>query len=190
MKEKTKTNDVKIKETGNGTEKTKPTAAKKDAKKDAAAKKKYEKELAALKEELEKLNDLNLRRAAEFENFKKRKEREVEEFWKMANVGLIKKLLPVVDDFERSLEAAQKDKNCDSLLQGVELVYKSLKSVFADEGVVEIDALNQPFNPEIHEALMQLEKDGVDSNIVLDQHQKGYMIGENLIRPAQVVVSK
>lgn len=189
MKDTVKPKEEKTKVAKNTEKKSTKATHKKDDK-SAQKMKKLEKQIASLKEEVENLNDLNLRRAAEFENFKKRKERETEEFWKLANLRLIKKLLPIADDFERSLKAAEKDKDCEALLEGVALVYKSLKSVFADEGVVEMDALNQPFNPEIHEALMQVEKEGVESNIVLDQHQKGYMIGDSLIRPAQVVVSK
>ncbi len=189
MKDIAKSKEEEIKVSNNGNKKINKNSSKKEDKSTSKVKK-LEKEIAALRAEVERLNDANLRRAAEFENYKKRKERETEEFWKLANAGLIKKLLPIADDFERTLQAAGKDENCESLLQGVELVYKALRSVFAEEGVVEIDALNQPFDPEIHEALLQVEKEGVDSNIVLDQHQKGYMMGDSLIRPAQVVVSK
>ena len=114
----------------------------------------------------------------------------MEDFWKTANAALIKKLLPVKDDFERSIAAGKNEHDCTSLLTGIELVYKSLQNILKDEGVEEIDALNQPFDPEIHEALMQIEKEGAESNIVLDQHQKGYKLGDVLLRPAQVVVSK
>ncbi|KAA3655929.1 MAG: nucleotide exchange factor GrpE [Calditrichaeota bacterium] len=189
MKENTSKKDKKAPEKKSGNEKgKKKSAAKKEN--GELINKAHELEIQSLNQEIEKLNEQILRRAAEFENFKKRKEREVDEFWKTANAGLIKKILPIVDDFERSIAAAKTDHDCDALLKGIDLVYKSLQSLLKDEGVEEIDALNQPFDPEIHEALMQIENEDADSNIVLDQHQKGYKLGDVLLRPAQVVVSK
>lgn len=149
-----------------------------------------EKEIEKLKKELEELKDKYLRKAAEFENFRKRKEREMEEFWKAANADLIRKLLPILDDMERSIESAKKDKNFDALVEGIELVYKSFLKVLESEGVTQIDACGQEFDPEIHEALMQVEKEDVQPNTVVEQHQKGYRLGDKVLRPAKVIVSK
>lgn len=149
-----------------------------------------ENQLIELQEEVERFKEMNLRRAAEFENFKKRKEREAEEFFKTANANLIKKLLPSLDNFERSLEAAKNNNDFDALVTGIELVYKSFKGALEEEGLVEIDAVGTQFNPEIHEALLQIDRDDVGSNVVVDQHQKGYSLNDRILRPAQVVVNK
>ncbi len=151
---------------------------------------KKDREIERLKKEVEELRDKYLRQVAEFENFRKRKDREVEEFWKVANAELIKKLLPILDDMERSIESAKKDKNFEALVQGIELVYKSFVKVLESEGVTQISAKGQEFDPEIHEALMQVESKDVAPNTVVEEHQKGYKLGEKILRPAKVIVSK
>ncbi len=152
--------------------------------------KKKDKELEKLRKEVEFWKDKAQRTAAEFDNYRKRKEKETAESWKLATEDIVKKLLPVIDDFERSLDAANTNDNYEALKQGVELIYQSLKRLLEAEGVHEMDAQGQEFNPEYHEALMQMEKEGTPENIVLDVHQKGYILGEKIIRPAKVVVSK
>ncbi len=152
--------------------------------------KKKDKELEKLRKEVEFWKDKAQRTAAEFDNYRKRKEKETAESWKLATEDIVKKLLPIIDDFERSLEAANANDNYEALKQGVELIYQSLKRLLEAEGVHEMNAQGQEFNPEYHEALMQMEKDGTPENIVLDVHQKGYILGEKIIRPAKVVVSK
>ncbi len=152
--------------------------------------KKKDKELEKLRKEVEFWKDKAQRTAAEFDNYRKRKEKETAESWKLATEDIVKKLLPIIDDFERSLDAANTNDNYEALKQGVELIYQSLKRLLEAEGVHEMDAQGQEFNPEYHEALMQMEKEGTPENIVLDVHQKGYILGEKIIRPAKVVVSK
>ncbi len=152
--------------------------------------KKKDKELEKLTAEVEFWKDKAQRTAAEFDNYRKRKEKEVAESWKLATEEFVKKLLPIVDDFERSIESAQSDENFQALKQGLELIYQSLKRLLESEGVQEMQAHGQEFNPEFHEALMQMEKEGTPENIVLDVHQKGYVLGDKIIRPAKVVVSK
>ncbi|RMD98008.1 MAG: nucleotide exchange factor GrpE [Calditrichaeota bacterium] len=149
-----------------------------------------EKEIEKLREEVEIWRDKYLRQVAEFENFRKRKERELDEFWKVANADLIKKLLPILDDIERSLESAKKDRNFDALVEGIELVYKSFLKVLEAEGVTQISAKGQEFDPEIHEAMMQVEKEDAEPNTVVEEHQKGYLLGKKILRPAKVIVSK
>ena len=148
------------------------------------------KEIEKLRQEVQEWREKYLRQVAEFENFRKRKDREVEEFWKIANAELIKKLLPILDDMERSLESAKKDRNFEALVQGVELVYKSFLKILESEGVTSIPAKGQEFDPEVHEALMQLEQEGVAPNTVIEEHQKGYKFGKKILRPAKVIVSK
>lgn len=148
------------------------------------------KEKEALKAEAEKWRDQYLRKAAEFENFRKRKGRELAETWAMASAEFAKKLLPALDDLDRTLDAAKKDKNYNALVQGLELVHRAFIKVLEDENVETIQAIGEAFNPEFHEALLQIEKDGVEPNIVVDQSQKGYRMGDRILRPAKVIVSK
>ncbi len=159
------------------TEKKKTTSAK-------------DKEIQKLKKEIEELKDKYLRQVAEFENFRKRKEREMEEFWRKANADLILKLLPILDDIERSLESARRDQNFEALVEGIEMIYKTFLKVLEAEGVTPISAVGQEFDPEYHEALMQVEKEDVPPNTVVEEHQKGYLIGNKILRPAKVIVSK
>ncbi|MDQ7054545.1 MAG: nucleotide exchange factor GrpE [candidate division KSB1 bacterium] len=171
---------------------TQTVAAKKDEKK--AEKKKTasakDKEIQKLRKEVDELKDKYLRQIAEFENFRKRKEREVEEFWRKANADLIRKLLPILDDIERSLESARRDQNFEALVEGIEMIYKTFLKVLEAEGVTQISAVGQEFNPEYHEALMQVEKEDVPPNTVVEEHQKGYLLGDKILRPAKVIVSK
>ncbi|MFQ5630386.1 MAG: nucleotide exchange factor GrpE [bacterium] len=168
-------------------EKEKKSGLKKKAHK---VREKEKKEIERLKSELTQLRDQYLRKAAEFENFRKRKEKEILESWEIAKADLIKKFLPAFDDLDRTLESAKKDENFDALVLGLELVNKAFLKVLEDEEVEAIAAVGEPFNPEFHEALLQMEKEDVESNIVIDESQKGYKKGTRILRPAKVVVSK
>lgn len=141
--------------------------------------------------EAKKNLDLFLRTQAEMENMKKRLEREKNDFVKFANESLIKDLLPVLDNLERALEHAEN--NCageKGFLDGVKLTYEGLKSVLEKNGVKQICSAGEAFDPTYHEAVMQQENQDVDSNTVLAEIQKGYLLNERLIRPAMVIVSK
>ena len=148
------------------------------------------KELDTITLEMEKFRDKYLRQVAEFDNFRKRKEKEVLDSWGLAKADLIKKFIPTLDDLDRTLDAAKVDENTDALVSGLELVKKAFLKVLEDENVEVIDAVGKEFDPEIHEALLQMEKDGVDSNIVVEETQKGYKLGDRVLRPAKVIVSK
>ena len=127
---------------------------------------------------------------AEFDNFRKRKERELAESWENAGAEFVKKILPVLDDLDRTLDSAKNDQNFDGLVQGLELIHKSFLKILEEENVEVIDAIGHEFNPEYHDALMQMEKDGAAPNTVIDQSQKGYKKGDKILRPSKVVVSK
>ncbi len=134
-----------------------------------------------------------LREAADFENFKKRATRERQEAIKFANEGLLLKLVPIVDNFEMALTAANTpstDPSVESLKKGVQMVHSLLKSTLAESGLEEIDALNQPFDPNFHEAVSQQETADVPEGHVVQQLRKGYKFRERLLRPATVVVAK
>lgn len=133
-----------------------------------------------------------LRTTADFDNFKKRAARERTEAIQFANVTLIQKLLPVMDNFDMALAAAQtaKDEKSASLQAGIAMVQSQLKSILAETGLEEIDAAGKTFDPTQHEAVSQQETDEVPEGQVVQQIRKGYKIRERLLRPASVVVAK
>ncbi|MDH3976428.1 MAG: nucleotide exchange factor GrpE [Deltaproteobacteria bacterium] len=147
-------------------------------------------QIAALEKEKNEIRDNALRATAETENFKKRLTREKEDFVKYSNEKVIKEFLPVVDNLERAVEHAKEAGEGGSLLEGVEMTLDLFKKALANLGVTQVSALGEPFNPERHEAVQQIESADHEPNIVVSEFQKGYMLHERLIRPAMVVVSK
>ena len=133
-----------------------------------------------------------LRTTADFDNFKKRAARERTEAIQFANVALIQKLLPVMDNFDMALAAAQtaKDEKSASLQAGIAMVQSQLKSILAETGLEEIDAAGKAFDPTQHEAVSQQETHEVPEGQVVQQIRKGYKIRERLLRAASVVVAK
>ena len=140
-------------------------------------------------EENEKLKDQLLRSMAEFDNYKRRTEKEFIENIQSAGKEIIEELIPVIDDFQRSLQHAD-PKNGDTLLEGLNLIYKNLMKVLTKRGLKEIDAVGKEFNPDEHDALMQVESDKYESGIVVEEHSKGYKLNDKVIRHAQVLVAK
>ena len=143
-----------------------------------------------LAEQLAGLKERALRQAAELENYKKRTEREKAEFFKRANEGLVKDLLPVLDNLERALAHARENADLHSLLEGMELVHSELLKTLERHGLEPVEAMGQPFDPDLHEAMMQQENPELDENTVMNEMQKGYLFQGRLLRPAMVVVSK
>jgi molecular chaperone GrpE len=131
-----------------------------------------------------------IRQTAEIENFKKRAIRDKEDTVRFANEALVKELLPVVDNLERAIAHAKGGGNGESLVEGVEMVLKGLFDALDKHGVSQIFAVGQPFNPQLHEAVAQVESDSGEPNTVLEEHQKGYLLRERLLRPALVTVVK
>ena len=135
--------------------------------------------------------DRLLRVSAEFENYKKRTSRELEEFRKFANQSLIKEMLSVVDNLELAMNSTNGHKSIDQgLLQGLDMTHKEILKVFEKFNVKPIEAKGQIFDPTYHEAVMQEETDEVDENTVINELQRGYLIHDRLLRPAMVVVAK
>ncbi len=155
---------------------------------------KLEKKINDLEKEKSDLKDQALRKMAEFENLKRRKEKEFLEHIEFANENLIKELLPILDDFERFLSHAnQSDENEDtneSLRKGMELIYKNLMSVLTKQGLKPIESVGKEFDADLHDALMQMESEEHDSGYVIEEHVKGYMLNDKVIRHAKVLVSK
>jgi molecular chaperone GrpE len=146
--------------------------------------------VAALTKERDELKDQLLRVMAETENFKKRAQRDQAQFLKRANESLVKDMLPVLDNLERALEAAQDNGETSGVIEGLELIQRDFLKVLEKNGLEEVEAMGQPFDPEYHEAMMQQDDAEADENTVLCVYQKGYTFHDRLIRPAMVVVSK
>jgi molecular chaperone GrpE len=139
-------------------------------------------------EQEQEVDDRLLRLAADFENFKKRATRERLEYVALANERLVKDLLPILDDLERALEAAAEHEEA-KLEEGVRLVHRSLAHLLEREGLKQI-ATDGTFDPHVHEALLAQPSEEHESGDVLDVIQKGYKLGDRVIRPARVIVSE
>jgi molecular chaperone GrpE len=149
-----------------------------------------EEKLEAAERQAQENHERFLRAAAELDNFRKRKEREVSDLRKYANQTLLRELLGVVDNLERALAASQESGEPQGLTEGVDMTLKELLKIFEQFHVKPIESLQQPFDPNLHEAVMQEPSDAFPANTVLKELQKGYMLRDRLLRPAMVVVSK
>jgi len=144
-----------------------------------------------LKEQEAKSNyDRYLRQAAELENFKKRTLRERDEAIRFANEYVIKDLLPVIDNLERAIVHVKGGDGGKPLVEGVEMVLKGFFDVLSRHGVVQVSAVGQPFDPVKHEAMAQMESDKHLPNTVMEEHHKGYLLHDRLLRPALVSIAK
>ena len=147
-------------------------------------------ELDRVKAESEERSDRMLRTIADYENSKKRAEREKAEFFKYAVEGVIKDIIPVVDNIERGIESAKASKDFDSLNEGIQLIHKQLDELLKKRGVTVIQAQGEPFDPNLHEAVMHIESDDVPENAVIEEFQRGYLLHDRVIRPSMVSVSR
>ena len=138
--------------------------------------------------EISDLSQRLLRLQADFENFRKRAQREKDEARQFANQSLIEKQLPILDNFEMAL-AAVKDAD-PALRDGVQMIYDQLLGILRDSGVETIDATGEDFDPNLHEAISQQETTEAEPGTVVEQVQRGYRLHERLVRPARVVVAK
>ena len=153
--------------------------------------KEMEEKVESLVKEAKETHDRLLRVSAEFENYKKRAAREMNDFRKFANESLVKAMLPVIDNLDRAIESSNNEKHTDSsMVEGVNMTLKEIFKVLEQFGVKRFDSLGDTFDPGLHQAVMQEETEGHDENSVVKELQKGYMIHDRLLRPAMVVVSK
>lgn len=139
-------------------------------------------------EQIEDLNDRLRRQMAEFDNFRKRSEKEKSQMFDMGARSIIEKVLPVVDNFERGLAAVPEDQKDDAFVTGMDKVYKQLITEFDSIGVKPIEALGQEFNPDLHNAVMQVESDEYEPGVVAQELQKGYMYKDTVVRHSMVAV--
>jgi molecular chaperone GrpE len=131
-----------------------------------------------------------LRLQADFDNFRRRTKLDFEAIEKYRAQNIITDLLPVMDNFERALQAEVETEQAKSLLQGMEMVYRLLQEAIKKEGVETIEAVGKVFDPHLHQAVMQVEAKDVESGIILEEFQKGYKLKDRIIRPSMVQVSQ
>ena len=141
-------------------------------------------------EKIAELNDRLIRQIAEFDNFRKRTEKEKSQMYMVGASEVIEKLLPVVDNFERGLAAMTEEEKSTAFAQGIEMVYKQMMTVLSDMGVTPIEAMGVEFNPDFHNAVMQAPSEEYESGIVIQELQRGYMYKEKVIRYSMVMVAE
>lgn len=147
-------------------------------------------ELQLVQEQLQQEKDKYLRSVAELENYRKRAQRELQESRQYAEIDLLLDLLPIVDNMERGLTAAQKQSDAATLLQGFQMLTTQLQEVLTKHKCVAINKVGEAFDPNLHQAIMQQPSADCDPNTVLMVAVTGYRLHERTIRPAQVIVSK
>jgi len=145
---------------------------------------------AELEVKVNELQDQLLRKAAEFENYKRRTENDQLNLLSFAAESFITKILPVIDDFERSLDHISDADSAEAIKEGIMLVYDKLIKILDEQGVKKIDSVGKPFNVEYHDALMQVKDDTVPAHTVVEEVEKGYMYKDKVIRHAKVIVSE
>ena len=149
-----------------------------------------EEKITQLEQEVVDVKDKLLRKAAEFENYKRRTGNDQINLITFAAESFIQKLLPVIDDFERSLGHVDEAQDITAIKQGLKLIYDKLMKVLDEQGVKKIESVGNPFDVDYHEALMQRPDDSVEPHTVLDEMEKGYTYKDKVIRHAKVIVSE
>ena len=186
--------DVKLEEeTVSETEETEETVEEKTAeKKGLFGKNKIESLNAQLNkkdEKIEELTDMVKRQMAEFDNFRKRTEKEKASMYQIGAREIVEKILPVVDNFERGLAMIPEDEKENPVATGMAQIYKQLMTAFDEIGVKAIEAVGQEFNPDFHNAVMHVEDEKVKENIIVEEFQKGYMYKDYVVRHSMVKVA-
>ena len=140
-------------------------------------------------EKIEELTDRLTRQMAEFDNFRKRTEKEKSQMYEVGAKDIIEKILPVVDTFERGLDAVKEEDKEDPFIQGMEKVYKQLMTTLEGIEVKPIEAVGQEFDPNLHNAVMHVEDENLGENIIAEEFQKGYMYRDSVVRHSMVKVA-
>lgn len=140
-------------------------------------------------EQIEELNDRVMRQMAEFDNFRKRSEKEKSQMFEMGAKDIIEKILPVIDNFERGLSAISEEEKEGAFAKGIEAIYKQLLTTLEGVGVTVIEAVGAEFDPNLHNAVMHVEDDGAGENIIVEEFQKGYKYRETVVRHSMVKVA-
>lgn len=140
-------------------------------------------------EKIEELNDRITRQMAEFDNFRKRSEKEKSQMYEIGAKDIIEKILPVIDNFERGLAAVPEESKEDPFVEGMEKIYKQIMTTLEGVGVKPIEAVGQEFNPDFHNAVMHVEDEEAGENIITEEFQKGYMYHDSVVRHSMVKVA-
>ncbi len=151
--------------------------------------KKKEKKKDKKDEQIEDLTDRLKRQMAEFENFRKRTDKEKSQMYAMGAKGIIEKILPVIDNFERGLAAVPQDQMEDPFAEGMTKIYKQMMTILEELGVKPIAAVGEEFNPDFHNAVMHIEDETLGENIIAEELQKGYMYHDSVVRHSMVKVA-
>ena len=141
-------------------------------------------------EQIAELKDRLMRQMAEFDNYRKRTDKEKKANYELGESEFLLKLLPVVDNFERGFEALEDEDREDAFAKGMDMIYKQLMKLLEDEGVTPIDAAGKPFDPMLHNAVMQQPSETVESGTVIQEFQKGYMFKDRVLRHSMVIVAE
>ena len=165
---------------------------KKDCKKDKKEKCKKSEAIEKLEKEKAEINDKLLRVTAEMQNMKRRYDEEISRIYKYDGEDLVKKLLPVIDNFERAIlmDDLNLENEVSKFLSGFKMIYGNMRDILKGKGIEEIECLNKPFDPTKMDAILTEKVEGVDGNVVIDVLQKGYIYNDKVIRPAMVKVSE
>ncbi|WP_066156181.1 nucleotide exchange factor GrpE [Halalkalibacter krulwichiae] len=139
--------------------------------------------------EVTELNNRLLRVQADYDNFRRRSREEKESAAKYRSQTVIEALLPVIDNFERALLVKPETEEAKALLQGMEMVYRQFQEALKSEGVEVIETVGQTFDPHLHQAVMQVEEEGFESNQIVEELQKGYKLKDRVVRPSMVKVN-
>lgn len=165
-------------------EKEKDAASEKEEKKGFFSKKKDKKD-----EQIEELTDRLKRNMAEFDNYRKRTEKEKAVMYEVGARSVIEKLLPIVDNFERGLAAIPEGEEKSAFAEGMDKIYKQVLKMLDDMGVKPIEAVGQPFDPNFHNAVMHVEDESFGENVVAEEFQKGYLYRDSVVRHSMVKVA-
>ena len=184
----TESAEAEAEETEETSEETGSEEAKEDAEK-KTGKKLFGKKKDKKDEKIEELTDKLTRQMAEFDNFRKRTEKEKSQMYEIGAKDIIEKILPVVDNFERGLDAVKEEDKEDPFVQGMEKVYKHLVTTLEGIEVKPIEAVGQPFDPNFHNAVMHVEDENFGENIVAEEFQKGYTYRDSVVRHSMVKVA-
>lgn len=164
------------------------TAEEKTAK-EADAEEVKEEEVPKSDKKAQEINDKLMRTIAEFDNFRKRSEKEKSAMFEIGAKAIIEKILPVLDNFERGLDSISEDEKGSAFAQGIEQIYKQFVAVLDDAGVKVIETVGKEFDPNLHNAVMHVEDDSLGENIIAEEFQKGYMYKDSVVRHSMVKVA-
>lgn len=188
VKDENSVDDAVEETTETAEDKKEETSGEETPKKEKKFGRKKDKAVEKLEEKVKELEDMRVRQLAEFENFRKRSEKEKSQMFEVGAKSVIEKILPVMDNFERGLHGVPEEEKDAPFVKGVEMVYKQMLTAFEEMGVKPIEAVGKEFDPNLHNAVMAVDDDSLESGTVAEEMQKGYMYKESVVRHSMVKV--